>query len=204
MAEVTSGIKAILSYPAVYACFQFLMGGNKARAAFVEEFIRPEPGMRILDVGCGPAGILDFLPEVEYWGFDICQPYIVQAKARFPQRGHFACKQLEAEDLVLLPKFDLVLALGLLHHLDDSRAVELVRLAGEALNPTGRFVSIDPCLDPSQGFLARFLVRNDRGRNVRNRQGYESLVREVFSWQRVEVRHQVWVPYTHCCTECQK
>lgn len=204
MAQVTGGIRAILSYPLVYLLFQFLMGGNKPREAFVANFVRPEAGMKILDVGCGPAGILDFLPEVDYWGFDISDSYISQAKSRYAQRGHFSCKQLQLDDLVGLPKFDVVLALGLLHHLDDSVAVDVIRLASAALKNSGRLVTIDPCLDSSQNSLARFLVRNDRGQNVRDRRGYEALASKVFSSPRVEVCHQVWIPYTHCFMECQK
>ena len=59
-------------------------------------------------------------PMSDYWGYDISEAYIAQAKTRFGQRGQFNCKQLQFEDLAVLPKFDVVLALGLLHHLDDS------------------------------------------------------------------------------------
>jgi len=158
----------------------------------------------ILDIGCGPADILADLPDVEYWGYDISEAYIAQANRRFGKRGRFECKQLQFEDLVVLPKFDVVLALGLLHHLDDSVAVGVLQLAHEALKPGGRLLTIDPCLDPSQNPVARFLVRNDRGQNVRDRKEYSALADKVFSSPRVEVRHQTWIPYTHCFMECQK
>lgn len=120
MAQVTSGARAILSYPFVYSAFQSLMGAHKFRKNFVANYVKPLPGMKILDLGCGPADILGYLPDVDYWGYDISTAYIAQAKKRFGQRGQFNCKQLELHDLAALPKFDVVLALGLLHHLDDS------------------------------------------------------------------------------------
>jgi len=204
MAQITHGVRAILSHPFVYSAFQSLMGAHKSRQRFVANYVKPFPGMRILDVGCGPADILGYLPDVDYWGYDISEPYIAQAKTRFGQRGRFNCKQLQLDDLVELPKFDAVLALGLLHHLDDSVAVGVLQLAHEALQPGGRLISVDPCLAPSQNPVARFLVRNDRGQNVRNKVEYQVLADKVFASPRVEVRHQAWIPYTHCFMECQK
>ncbi len=204
MAQVTRGIRAILSHPIVYSSFQTIMGAHGIRQNFVANWIRPFVGMKILDVGCGPADILAYLPDVDYWGFDISDAYIEQAKTRFEKRGQFNCKQLQFDDLALLPKFDLILALGLLHHLDDSVALGVLRLGHEALKPGGRLLTIDPCLDPSQNPVAHFLVRNDRGQNVRNKEEYRALANEVFASLRVEVRHQAWIPYTHCFMECQK
>jgi len=204
MAQVTHGIRAVLSHPLVYSAFQSIMGAHRARQSFVTNCVRPFPGMKVLDVGCGPADILGYLADVDYWGYDISEAYILQAKTRFGGRGRFACKQLQLDDLAVLPKFDVVLALGLLHHLDDSVAVGVLQMAHEALQQGGRLLTIDPCLDPSQNLVARVLVRNDRGQNVRNKEEYQALACKMFSSPRVEVRHQVWIPYTHCFMECQK
>ena len=204
MAQVTSGFRAILSHPFFYSVFQSLMGAHRSRQSFVADYVKPFPGMKILDVGCGPADILDYLPEVDYWGYDISEAYIAQATTRFGQRGRFNCKQLQFEDLAVLPKFDVVLALGLLHHLDDSVAAGALQLAHEALKQGGRLLTIDPCLDPSQNSVARFLVQNDRGQNVRDRAGYEVLACKTFTAPIVDVRHRAWIPYTHCFMECKK
>jgi 2-polyprenyl-3-methyl-5-hydroxy-6-metoxy-1,4-benzoquinol methylase len=204
MTQKTHGIRALLSNPLVYSAFQSFMGAHKARQRFVANWVRPLAGMKILDVGCGPADILAFLPDVDYWGFDISESYIDQAKTRFGQRGQFKCKQLQFEDLVALPQFDVILALGLLHHLDDPVAMGVLRLGHQALKPGGRLLTIDPCLAPSQNAVARFLIRNDRGQNVRHKEEYQALVDAVFASPRVEVHHQTWIPYTHCFMECRK
>jgi SAM-dependent methyltransferase len=204
MAQVTHGVRAILSHPLIYSKFQSLMGAHKSRQNFVAHYVKPFSGMSILDVGCGPADILAYLPDVDYFGYDISEAYIAQAKIRFGQRGRFNCKQLKFEDLSVLPKFDVVLALGLLHHLDDSVAIGIMQIAYKALKSGGRLLTIDPCLDPSQNLFSRFLVCNDRGQNVRDKGGYEALATNVFSSPRIEVRHQAWIPYTHCFMECQK
>lgn len=158
--------------------------------------------MTVLDIGCGPADILAYLPDVEYWGFDVSHAYIQRARLLYGDRGKFQCKTLVDTDIEKMPLFDVVLALGLLHHLDDEDAVNVLRLAYKALKPGGRLVTVDPCRDPDQNVIARFLISNDRGQNVRDESGYTCLAGLVFQSPRVEVRHQRWIPYTHCYMEC--
>src|SRR3954451_4683733 len=142
MAQVTRGMRAIFSHPRIYDAFQDLMGATPIRVELVQEFLRPTPGMRLLDIGCGTAEILRFLPPgVEYWGFDISAPYIEAANARFGDRGHFECGLLDPARLDDLPRFDLTIALGVLHHLDDDQARNLFSLARTALKPDGRVVT---------------------------------------------------------------
>ena len=155
-----------------------------------------------MDIGCGPGELLSYLPEMEYWGFDISETYIEHAKGKFGARGSFSCKLLTAEDLKTMPQFDVVVASGVLHHMDDDVARDLVALSHAALRPGGRFVTVDPCWTDIQHPVARFLISRDRGRNVRTASGYEQLVSPFYAERRITVRHKAWVPYTHCFMEC--
>lgn len=204
MSQITHGVRAVLSSPAIYTAFQSIMGAHGARTRFVREFVRPSVGERVLDLGCGPADILNYLPAVDYWGYDISEAYIKQATSRFSQRGKFHCQHLQFTDLEQLPSFDIVLALGLLHHLEDAQVISILNLARQALKPGGRLVTVDPCLDETQNPVARFLVKNDRGQNVRDKASYAALADSVFEGLRIEVRHQKWIPYTHCFMECTR
>jgi SAM-dependent methyltransferase len=204
MAQITTGFRAIFSHPIAYSAFQHMMGAHKFRVGFVDEFIRPYPGCAVLDIGCGPADILEHLPKVDYWGFDISESYINQATMRYGARGHFQCKLLQEADLMQMPAFDIVLLMGVLHHLDDQTAVDVLNLANKALKPGGRLLSFDPCFEPGQNPIARFLINHDRGQNVRSQQGYTKLAEQVFNSPKVIVRHQSWVPYTHCFMECTR
>ena len=103
-----------------------------------------------------------------------------------------------------MPKADIVFALGLLHHLDDETALNVMRLAHQALKPGGRLLTFDPCFDAGQNMMSRFLVSIDRGQNVRTMAGYESIASAVFESPRLEVRHRAWIPYTHCFMECTR
>lgn len=204
MGQITNGVRAILSLPWIYSSFQYLMGARSAWPAFVNEYVHPFPGAKVLDIGCGPADILDYLPEIEYWGFDISQTYIDHAIRKFGDSGQFFCKILTEKDLEVLPRFDVVIMCGVLHHLDDAAARQVVSLAKSALRPGGRLVTIDPCFAEGQNPIARLLISQDRGQNVRVRAGYQALVESVFSDVRIEVRHKVWIPYTHCYMDCTR
>jgi SAM-dependent methyltransferase len=202
--QITTGIRSILSHPTVYSAFQYIMGAKHGWTLFVNRYVRPKVGNTILDIGCGPADIVEYLPEVEYWGFDISEEYIRKAKAKYKHQGRFYSKILSLDDLKDMPEFDLVIACGVLHHVNDQIASDIFKLAYAALKPRGRFVTIDPCFTLDQNFIARFLISKDRGQNVRDQQGYESLARKVFSNTDSNIKHKAWIPYTHCIMECTK
>lgn len=203
MSQITSGIRSVLSHPRVYDTLQHIMGAQAIRRDLVDHFIRPAPGSRVLDIGCGTAEILPFLPEgVEYWGYDISQAYISAARKRFGERGHFTCGLLDRAELARLPKFEAVIAVGVLHHMDDPVAAELFALARQALGEGGRVITIDPCLSPGQNPVARWLILHDRGQNVRTQAGYRDLPAKSFARIDGTLRHRIWIPYTHWIMEC--
>lgn len=201
--QIDSGLRKILSHPAVYTSFQNIMGAGSGWKRITDQYLKMQPKETLLDIGCGPADVLDYLAEVDYWGFDISQAYIDRAKVKFPGRGHFQCKLFESSDLEYLPSFDATLLSGVLHHLDDDEAHALLDLIAKALKPTGRLVTIDPCFHPGQNPVARFIISRDRGRNVRTESGYRALVSRHFRDVRLQVVHKAWIPYTHCYMVCR-
>ena len=202
--QITTGIRSILSHPTIYSMFQYLMGARQGWTSFVNNYLKPKNGDVILDIGCGPADILEFLPRVDYWGFDISDQYIAKARVKYGTRGKFHTKHLSVEDLNNLPQFDLVIGCGLLHHVNDQTGREIFSLAHEALKPGGRFVTIDPCFTPDQNLVSRFLISKDRGQHVRTQEAYKNLADGIFSELDVSIKHKLWIPYTHCIMECTK
>ncbi len=205
MGQTTTGLRAVLSHPWIYNAFQNMMGARSVRRSFSETYIRSWPGCRLLDIGCGTASILEFLPEgIDYRGYDIDTDYIAAAREKFGKRGQFACRLLEEFEVRTMTPFDIVISIGLLHHLDDDAARNILHLAGIALNPGGRFVSLDPVFAAGQNPLARFIIRQDRGRNVRDGEGYSALARREFHLVTGAVHHRTWMPYTHWIMECTR
>lgn len=205
MAQITCGIRSILSIPIIYSSFQYLMGAKAIWRYLVTDIMQAKPGMAVLDIGCGPADILDFLPEgVSYYGFDISPEYILKAKTKYGSKGHFTCKLLDEADLNSLPKFDRVVLVGVFHHMDDQQAKKIVQLAHTALKDGGKLVSVDPCFAPYQSPIARFLISKDRGQNVRVESAYKLIVNRTFKFVQARIVHRNWIPYTHCYMVCTK
>lgn len=204
MAQVTHGLRSLLGRASNYDLLQTLIGAPRGRRTLAQEYIQAESEMRVLDIGCGTGSILTYLPPVDYLGFDLNPGYVAAARERFGERGRFRCADVNAAPPEAVGHFDRILAISLLHHLDDSEVAALMEWAHRLLSPRGRFITVDPCHLPGQSAVARFLIQRDRGRNIRTAGGYSDLARTVFSAVEVTVREDLLrVPYTHAILQCE-
>ncbi len=204
MTQRTTGLHSILSLSWAYDLFQNLVGGNRMRRWLIDEVIDPVPGQRILDIGCGTATILDFLPDVEYLGIDLSSKYIESATRRFRDRGRFVVASSDELASAGTQRFSTILALALLHHLDDAQVERLFCSASRLLEADGRLVTIDGTFVPRQHPVSRWLIKNDRGLNVRTPDELRSIAERVFSRVTVQVKNNLLrIPYTHVILECQ-
>ena len=140
MAQTTSGIRSVLSIPLVYETFQKVVGSHRVRRELVEKYVKPAPGLRVLDIGCGPGDLIDHLPGVDYTGTDLSAAYIESARRRFGDRGRYLVGRVS--DLKQPTwKFDVVIAKSLLHHIDEDEALHLFHSASRMLAEGGRLVT---------------------------------------------------------------
>ncbi|HEX5269528.1 MAG TPA: class I SAM-dependent methyltransferase [Gemmataceae bacterium] len=205
MAQATTGLYALLSLPNVYSWFETAVGAIEGRGKVIRDHVRPQPGERVLDIGCGPGDVVRFLPDgVHYVGFDENPAYIRSAQKAFAGRAEFYCERVGAATLERLPEFDVVMALGILHHLGDEEALHLFRLAQAAVRPGGRVFTLDGCFVPEQSWMARWLLTKDRGKNVRTPEEYMRLARAVFPEVKPTVRFDLCrIPNTGLILECR-
>jgi SAM-dependent methyltransferase len=181
------------------------MGSGYGNKFLVQRYIKPYNDMYILDIGCGTASILDYFPEnIQYFGFDPNPCYIEHAKKKYPTRGQFMCEVVERFHITNPTSFDLVLAKGILHHLDDVQVKTLTDLADVALKPGGRLITLDCCYISKQNPVAKFLIKKDRGKNVRTPDAYLNLVRKEFKIISSSIINYKFIPYTLFIMECQK
>jgi cyclopropane fatty-acyl-phospholipid synthase-like methyltransferase len=194
---------SVLSLARGYRLFWKLVGGPRLMRILVEEYVQLKPGARVLDIGCGPGVAVPYFPNTEYVGFDISAEYIESARRRFPA-STFVSERISA--YTLSPhSFDLVLALGVVHHLEDAEAFQLFRIAHQALKPGCKLVTSDPVFTDSQSTLARYFVSLDRGEFVRTESGYKGIASEIFSALHTTVRNDLLrIPYSHIIMECSR
>lgn len=164
----------VLESPRFYNAFQHVVGGVRMRWDALRE-LDLKPGERVLDLGCGPAYYLPKLPRVEYWGFDTDKTYIAWAREKWKGLGTFFDEAFGPEHLPKLPKFDAVMMMGLLHHLDDDTSSALLGTIAKALAPTGRVVALETVIYDGQAPLCRLFSKNDRGEFVRRPEHYRRL-----------------------------
>lgn len=193
----------VLSLSWLYQGFQDLVGAKRVQCELVKNYIQPACGANFLDLGCGPAEILNALPRVNYTGVDLSGNYIATAKAKFGQRGRFFVGNVTQLGFLARDRFDIILCIGLLHHLDDNEVLDLFNFANSVLGEGGRLITLDGCFVPGQSSFAVFMLQRDRGQNVRSESGYISLARSVFPNVRSEIRHDMLrIPYTHIILQC--
>jgi SAM-dependent methyltransferase len=178
---VLGAIKGLLGHVPLYVALQRGVGADRLRYRCLDE-LDLQPGQVVLDVGCGPAYYFERLPRgVRYYGFDTSERYIAYARRKWGHRAEFRTEIFGEEHLDELPPVDSVMLLGLLHHLSDEQARGLLSLAGRALAPDGRVISVDTCFEPRQGRISRWMSENDRGEHVRSPEAFVALAGESFA-----------------------
>jgi 2-polyprenyl-3-methyl-5-hydroxy-6-metoxy-1,4-benzoquinol methylase len=189
----------ILGSSGGYRAFKVLTRGDQTMAAMTAQYIRPHPGERILDVGCGYGDLAQHLTDVTYVGIDVNERYIDFARRNNDTGVEFVVGDVTELSESKYGRFDCAVLIGVLHHLSDSDATSTLEAISKMLNPGGRFVAAEPVWDPLQRTTARVLAALDRGRHVREETRYLELVSPWFAKTVTEVRHDLfWFPYTHC------
>jgi len=69
-------------------------------------------------MGCATGDILECLDEVEYIGVDMNPGYIDSAESRYGDQARFYCRKIGHDSFDDISECDIVLANGLVHHLD--------------------------------------------------------------------------------------
>jgi SAM-dependent methyltransferase len=132
--------------------------------------------MKMLDVGCGPANVLAYLPAVDYTGIDLNEKHIAFARERYGDRGRFMVGNAAGDLKQHEQSFDLINVSALLHHLGDDEAVSLFKSLTRLLKQNGRIVTFDNVWLPKQRVAVKLINALDSGTNIRTPEAYLSLL----------------------------
>ena len=194
-----------LEYPVIFYFWSWITGDIPLKKKIIQEHIRPFEGAKILDIGCGTGVLAQLINEVtpvSYTGFDSNPKYIEFAKKRkYPgvfNVGSVHNSFLSAND------FDIVLAMDVMHHLNDEEAKAMLTLAKKCLKQNGRFILQDPVITKQQGFFEKQLMKLDRGKYIRRTEADEEFLREVFSEVKIDMlSNSYFIPWTECVFSCK-
>lgn len=204
MAQVTTGIRSILSVAPVYQWLQDFVGKH-TRQYFVDTYVQPTKDDVLLDVGCGTGAFIECLPaDTQYIGVDLSSDYIEYAQSHH-DRGTFICASVGDLDSMQVDPPTVALAFGLLHHLDDEEVHKLFQDIFRVMAEGSRLITLDGCLLKQTHPMARLLIRMDRGQNVRTPDAYRLLAERTFADVEVAVRSDLLrVPYDHAILTCRR
>lgn len=169
--ENSSGLRSLLKNPVVYSVFQSLIVRRQIWPDLFAEFIGQDHGkLDVLDIGCGPGSLLKIkgssFDPARFVGVDLSVEYINRARLDFPS-ARFECGTVS--ELGVLPeRFDLVVMSGVLHHVNDVEASEMMKFAVTHVRESGIVLSVDPVIFPGQHRFARFMAEADRGQYIRS------------------------------------
>ncbi len=146
--------------------FQLLAGGSMGKRCIA--LSRYAGQRRILEIGCATGNVSAAFcrfPQVEFVGLDIDAAAVSQARRRFAGDGRFRFVADEVGGLLAEGlRFDYVLLAGVLHHMDDLAAAELVAAAAHLTAPGGILLAYEPMPPAAHApWLVRLYGRIERG-----------------------------------------
>ena len=78
-----------------------------------------------------------------------------------------------------IDKVDVVMLFGLLHHISNNEAIELLENIKLTLKKNYRIIVLDPVFIEDQNPIAKFLIKNDRGNYVRKAEEYQKIFKQT-------------------------
>lgn len=132
----------------------------------------------VLDAACGTGILVSLFSPRQYYGVDIDKDAIWYARRKHP--GYqFAIGDLT--DFTTTKKFDLVLVVGVLHHLSSRDVNKFLTCVSSLLKKNSKMVIVEAIYPIKKWNIPAYLLRFfDKGKFIRNRIGYKRLIEENF------------------------
>jgi ubiquinone/menaquinone biosynthesis C-methylase UbiE len=153
-------------FPRLWLLFQYVLGGIKDKRKIVLKHYTGQK--RVLEIGCS-VGIVSkaFTPfaNIEFTGIDIDDNALSYAKRLFKNFRNFRFLNISLSDLGKSgEKFDYVIFANILHHTDDTTALELLNEIKYVLAKGASLIVVEPEKSrPDYNLLYRFFYLLEQG-----------------------------------------
>lgn len=159
-------------FPRLWLTFQYLACGYFDRGRYIRKHSHGR--RRVLEIGCSLGMDSSHFADApcDFLGVDIDPEAIAHAKKTHAGRAHmrFVCMDLHDLDVPEGERFDFILVSGVCHHVPTDKLVPLLEKAATLLAADGRLVVIDYAPSARPGWLERFFLDYDEGREIRSRE----------------------------------
>lgn len=172
----------VFDFAKVYEPFQFSVTRKGTSEIVRNEILKPDRIAKVLDFGCGIGYHSQLFKSGQYLGIEPLGSCISVANRKYSSPDvEFRLGDQTALKSLPDNSFDLVFAMGVLHHINDKIFSEFVVEAHRLLKPGARLTTFDPVFHSRQSKISEWVVKQDRGNWVRTETEYVNVIGGAFS-----------------------
>jgi cyclopropane fatty-acyl-phospholipid synthase-like methyltransferase len=188
--------KYLIGQPFVYRLHARLFGTERTfQRLLVEAGYRP--GMRLLDIGCGPGELSKYVAPNDYEGIDVSEEYINSARQR--HRGSYHVLPADRVGELTSPPFDLAMVVGVFHHLSDEQVRATLAGLTRVMKPQGCVIVLEAIWPTHRANIPGYFIRRmDRGDFIRNKEQWLALLGTYWQIEHARVTHNFVLEYFEC------
>lgn len=171
------------NFPRLWTLFQYLAGGTVDKRRLCK--IHYTNQSNILEIGCSTGNIAQAFSKyknINYTGIDIDNSAIRFAKNSFKNKNNFQFLNIDLRDYIKInnKKYDYVLFAGIIHHINDNTAIELLNSAIDLISNNGILVIVDPLLpDKKDPLLIHYYMKLEQGNFVKTKKEMLILIKKI-------------------------
>jgi cyclopropane fatty-acyl-phospholipid synthase-like methyltransferase len=185
------------NFPNLWLLMQKMIGGNGSKQEFATKWYSLQKN--ILEIGCSVGNVSSCFTrykDINFVGIDIDAAVIRVAEKRFKNFPNFNFRHCYLSDYLSEGKFfDYILFAGILHHVDDQTAIQLLQDVKKCAAKEASIIVYDPEMTtPDDNILLRLFLKNmEQGQFVRSRAEYQNLI-ELSGLRILDARSEMQSP----------
>jgi ubiquinone/menaquinone biosynthesis C-methylase UbiE len=191
----------------LYELFQFGVARRGTSEIIRNQVLKPYAVKKVLDFGCGIGYHSKEFVNSEYLGIEPLSDCVNKANRMFKNSGNnFIVGDHESLKSINDSSYDLIIALGVLHHINNSIFDEFIKESHRILKSGGRLTTFDPVYHQGQSKISKWIVSRDRGNWVRTEESYLDPIQKIYK-KAPSTRvysNLLRIPYDHLAIEIIK